>query len=372
MKKLFTQAVLAACSLGVAAPAIAGNKDRSGQAGATELLINPWAQSSGLFGLDVSTVKGAQSMKINVAGLASTENLEIGAAHSWYLSGTGIAVNNAAAAYRLGESSVIGVNVMSMSFGDIAVTDIDHPEGTGAKYHPQFLNASIGFSKEFSKSIRGGIAGTFISEQISNITAVGGSIDAGIQYVTGKRDNLHIGVTLRNAGTNMRFSGGGFSSESLAPDDPYYSVTRNTPTEKFQLPTYMSLGLGYDFYLDGNTTDESARPNHRITAIGSFTSNSFNNDYLGLGAEYAFKERLMARVAYRYEKDIMDAEKSTTFFTGLACGLTLTQQIGKNGPTAAIDYSFRTTRRPDNGVHVFGVRFIFPAKKAAAAADDDK
>jgi len=367
MKKLFTKAVFAACSLGVAVPAMAGNKDRSGQAGATELLINPWAQSTGLFGLDVSTTKGAQSMKVNIAGLSSTENLEIGAAHSWYLSGTGISVSNAAIAYRTGESTVIGLNVMSMGFGDIAVTDIDHPEGTGAKYHPQFLNASLGFSREFSKSIRGGVSATFISEQIGNISALGGAIDAGIQYVTGKRDNLHIGVTLRNAGTNMRFTGGGFTSDSPAPDDPSYNVSRSTPTEKFQLPTYMSMGLGYDFYLDGNTTDQNVRPNHRITAIGSFTSNSFNNDYLGLGAEYAFKERIMARVAYRYEKDITDAAKSTTFYTGLACGLTVSQKIGTNGPMASIDYSFRPTHRPDNGVHVFGVRFTFPNKKAPAA-----
>lgn len=364
MKKLFTKAVLAACSISMAMPAIAGNKDRSGQAGATELLINPWGQSTGVFGLDVANVKGIQAMKVNIAGMISTDNLEVGASHSWYLSGTGVAINNAGIAYRVGESSVIGVNAMSMTFGDIAVTDIDHPEGTGAKYHPQFLNVSLGYAHAFSKSIRGGVDAALISEQIGNISAMGASIDAGIQYVTGKRDNLHIGITLRNAGTNMKFSGGGFSSDSPAPDDPTILVSRTTPTEKFQLPTYLSMGFAYDFYLDEASADESKVVNHRLTAIGDFTSNSFNNDYLGIGAEYAFKERFMARAGYRYEKNIGTIE-STTFYTGFSCGLTIAQKLGSNGPLMALDYSYRPTQRPNNGVHVFSLRFNLANKKTA-------
>jgi hypothetical protein len=34
---------------------LAGNKDRSGQAGASELLINPWARSSGMGRSHIST-----------------------------------------------------------------------------------------------------------------------------------------------------------------------------------------------------------------------------------------------------------------------------------------------------------------------------
>lgn len=366
MRKLFKHAVLAAVSLNVAIPAIAGNKDRSGQAGATEMLINPWAQSTGLFGLDVSNVKGIAAMKVNIAGLSFTENMEAGVSHTRYLSGSGVSVNNAGIAYRLGSSSVIGVNAMSMSFGEIPVTTIDNPEPKegSPKFRPQFLNFSVGFSKEFSRSIRGGVSGTFISEQIGNIGAIGAAIDAGIQYVTGKRDNVHIGITLRNAGTNMRFTGAGFVSDQTTIEDPSISVARSTPTEKFPLPTYMQLGFGYDFYLDEASTAEDQKPRHRLTALGSFTSNSFNNDYLGVGAEYAFRERFMVRGAYRYEKDITDALKSTTFYTGLSMGASITQPLGKSGSVVAIDYSFRPTQRPANGVHVFALRFILPDRSS--------
>lgn len=369
MKNIVTKAILSALSVSFAFSAFAGNKDRSGQAGATELLINPWAQSTGLFGLDVASVKGIAAMKVNIAGLSFSDDLEIGVSHSRYLSGTGISINNAGMAYRLSSTSVIGVNAMSMSFGEIDVTTVDAPEGTGGKFKPSFLNVSLGFAKEFSHQIRGGVNATFITEQIGNIGAVGASIDAGIQYLAtvGKgEDNLHIGIALRNAGTNMRFSGGGFASESPSVNDPSYNVVRMTPQEKFQLPTYMTLGLAYDIYFDEKNREGDNKPHHRLTAMGNFTSNSFNNDYLGVGLEYSFKERFMFRSAYRYEKDIMDKLKSTTFYTGLSLGATIATQLGKSGPVLALDYSYRPTQRPANGVHVIGLRFNFLNKEDKA------
>ena len=68
--------------------AYAGNKDRAGQAGAYELLINPWARSSGWHGLNTSSVHGLESMNLNVAGLAFTSKTEALFSHSIYLNGT--------------------------------------------------------------------------------------------------------------------------------------------------------------------------------------------------------------------------------------------------------------------------------------------
>ena len=53
----------------------AGNPQRSGQAGASELLINPWARSSGWAGANVAGVRGLEGIYSNVAGLAFVEEL---------------------------------------------------------------------------------------------------------------------------------------------------------------------------------------------------------------------------------------------------------------------------------------------------------
>src|SRR5512146_317174 len=51
----------------------AGNRDRSGSAGAGELLINPWARSTGWGGVNTANVHGLEAIFGNVAGTAFTK-----------------------------------------------------------------------------------------------------------------------------------------------------------------------------------------------------------------------------------------------------------------------------------------------------------
>lgn len=370
MKNIITKSTALALLLGICAFDVhAGNKDRTGQSGATELLINPWGQSTGVFGLNTANVKGIQAMKVNIAGLAMTENTEVGLSRNEILQGTGVSVNNLGLAQKLGNSGVIGFNIMTMGFGDITITDWDNPHGGIGTYKPQILNVSLGFAKEFSENIYAGVGATFVSEQISSIKANGAAFEGGVHYVTGKRDNFHFGVTLRNVGTNMRFSGSGFSVESQLPEGTNASdqMTLHVPSEKFEMPTYLNFGLSYDFYLDENRLQgEDDKPKHRATAMASFTSNSFLNDYFGAGVEYAFKEMFMLRAAYRYEKDINNAQTPSTYYTGLAAGATIQTAIGKGGPLLALDYSYRPTQRPSNGVHAFSLRLMTRARDKKA------
>ena len=357
MKNFSTKAVVAICAIGMSFSSFAGNKDRTGQSGAPELLINPWARSTGLFGLNTSSVGGIEAMKLNIAGLAQDSSTEVGLSHAIYLSGTNISINDLAVAQKVGDVGVIGVNIMSMSFGDIPTTTYFNPEGGVGSYHPQFLNVSIGFSKQFSTHINAGVGITYVSEQISNISALGLAFEGGIQYVTGKRDNFHFGITLRNIGTNMRFSGTGFSVNGEQPQAaPTFAVTENYPSDKFEMPTYLNIGVSYDIFLDENhLSSKDAVPMHRLSVIGNFTSNSFNNDYLGLGLEYGFRNLFMLRAAYRYENGIGNPATSTTMYMGLAMGATVQTRFG-SGPMLALDYSYRPTERPANGVHVISLR----------------
>lgn len=323
------------------------------------MLLNPWAANNGVFSLNTAQVKGINAFKTNIAGLAFVEKTEIGFAHSIYLSGANVKINNVGLAQKLGNFGVLGLNIMTMGFGEITVTDANNPQGGIGTYSPQFLNVGVGFAKTFSNSIQAGIGITFVSEQISNIRASGACFEAGIQYVTGARDNFHFGITLRNIGTNMRFSGNGFSINGEAPENETYTLNMQTPAEKFEMPTYLNFGAAYDFYLDENRLSANdSMPKHRATVMANFTSNSFNSDYLGAGVEYAFKEMFMLRTGYRYESGINDAENSTTFYTGLAAGATIQHRIGDKGPMLAIDYAYRPTQRPNNGVHTFSLRFM--------------
>lgn len=357
MKKNLTGVLLATCLIGLTFGANAGNKDRTGQSGAAELLINPWAQSTGLFAINTASVYGIEAMKSNIAGLALDSATEFGFSHGTYLTGTSISINNFAIAQKIGEIGVLGLNIMSMGFGDIPATDYYNPEGYGS-FNPQFLNIEIGYSKRFSTHISAGFAVTFVTEQISNIGASGAAFDGGVQYVTGKRDNFHFGVTLRNIGTNMRFTGTGFAVNGDATQStPAFSVTTQYPSEKFEMPTYLNIGTSYDFYLDENHLSAAdAKPKHKLSALLDFQSNSFNNDYIGFGAEYSFLNMVFLRAAYRYENGIGDPATSTTLYQGFAAGVTVQKRLGETGPVLSLDYSYRPTQRPANGVQMIGIR----------------
>ncbi len=371
MKNYITKAALVVCAMGITGHAFAGNKDRTGQAGATELLVNPWGQSTGVFGLNGSHVRGVEAMRVNIAGLSYVENTEVGFAHTIYLKGSNVTVNNLGLAQKLGNFGVLGFNIMSMGFGEIEVTNTARPDGGSGVYKPQYLNVQLGFAKEFSNSIRAGIGATFVSEQISNIRANGACFEAGVQYTTGKRDNFHFGVTLRNVGTNMRFSGNGFSLNVEAPENESQQMNMQVPTEKFEMPTYLNFGASYDFYLDENRLKgEEDVPKHRATVMANFTSNSFNNDYIGGAVEYAFRETFMLRGGYRYERNIASLESSTTMYKGFSAGATVQKGLGEKGPILAIDYSFRPTSRPNNGVHTFSLRFMTRARDKKAATTE--
>ncbi len=327
----------------------AGNKDRSGQAGATELLINPWARSSGWGGVSTSNVKGLESMFVNVAGLAFTNRTDLVFSHTTYLKGSDINMFAFGFAQRIGDAGVIGMNMVSMSFGEIEVTTPDSPEGGKGTFKPNLLNISIAYAKAFSNSIYGGVTIKIISESIADANAQGIAIDAGIQYVTGEREQIKFGIALKNIGPTMKFSGDGLLRTTFLPEQSN-AFSTGMPSESFELPTALDIGASYDFWIGDY---------NRITVAGNFRSNSFGKDQFMLGLEYSLKSYLMLRGGYTYEDGIFDKAERTTVFTGPSAGITVAIPTNKEkGSSIDIDYSYRATD-PFSGTHSIGARVVF-------------
>lgn len=349
--KVLVPLLAAGLFIGSAGMLNAGNKDRAGQAGATELLINPFARSSGWAGANSAGIRGLEAMYSNVGGIAFTPHTELMFCHTNWLVGTGIGINSFGFTQKVGATSAIGLGVMSMDFGDIQITTTDLPEGGIGTFHPTYTNIGLSFAKGFSESIYGGVVLKAISESIADVAARGVALDAGIQYVSGKYDQIKFGISLRNVGPRMRFSGDGLSFKGVAPSG-VYAMTLEQRSADFDLPTMLNIGTSYDFYF---SQDSTARKNHRVTVAGTFTSNSFSKDEFKLGLEYAWKSMFMVRGGYTYEKGITSDADRTTCFTGLSFGATVELPFGKHGSTFGLDYSYRATN-PFQGVHSFGAR----------------
>ena len=332
----------------------AGNEDRAGQAGATELLINPWARSSGWMGANTSCAKGLESMYLNIAGTAFTRKTELLFSRTKWLGGSDIFINSFGFTQRVGATGALGLGIMSMDFGDIQITTTEIPEGGIGYYSPQFINMGLSYAKGFSDNIYGGINFKVISEAISDVAARGVALDAGIQYVTGPVDNIHFGISLKNVGPRMRYRGDGLAFRTPMPADPTgKTYTAENRSAEFELPSLLNVGGAYDFYF---SKDSLAMKNHRVTLAANFTSNSFSKNQYQIGAEYGFKSYLMVRAGYMYESGITSDEDRTTVFTGPSLGFSLELPFGEDKKSSfALDYSYRFTN-PFEGTHSFGAR----------------
>ncbi len=320
-----------------------GNKDRAGQAGASELLINPWARSSGWGGVNTANAQGIEATFTNIAGVAFTKKTELVFAHTRWLEGSGISINSFGFAQKIGEIGVIGLSVMSMSFGEIERTTVDQPEGGIGTFSPSLMNIGIFFARAFSNSIYGGVCVKIISESTSDVTGTGIAIDAGIQYVAGKKENIRFGISLKNVGPTMQFSGDGLSFRNIVQG---YQMTVEQRSADFELPTLLNIGASYDFLF----------AEQRITLAGNFRSNAFSQDQYSIGMEYAFiKSYFMLRGSYNFEKGLFDNNTRTTAFTGPTIGATVQAPLNKKGATFSIDYSYRFTD-PFKGTHTIGAR----------------
>lgn len=323
----------------------AGNPDRQGEAGAYELLMNPWARSSGLHGMAASRVRGVEAMRINVAGLSYIDNTEILLSRGIYLQGTGINMNALGFGQKVGKNGTIGISLMSLDFGDIPITTTSIPEGTGGSFSPSFFNIGISYAHVFDEKISVGFTTRVVSESISDVSAIGAALDAGIQYVTGPDKNIHFGISLRNVGTPMRYSGDGLSFIGTGAETDY-ALTVEQRSAKFEMPSLLNIGGSYDF-LFGQS---------RLTALANFTSNSFGRDFIGGGLEYAFNEMFMVRGGYRYETGGQIDVNDQSVYTGLSAGASLEVPTSKKGDSKfGIDFSYRTSN-PFGGTYNFGVR----------------
>jgi len=347
MKKYFYTLLL--LSLGCTV-AFAGNPDRQGEAGAAELLLNPWARSAGLHSMSTSSVSGVEAMRINIAGLSRINKGELVIANTRLYEGSTLGINSVGFVTKAGKNGAFGISLVAMDFGEIDVTTNGQPEGTGGTYSPSFFNLGIGYSFTYENKISVGILFRAISETLPDVSASGFAMDAGVQYVSGDRDEFKLGIALRNIGSPMEFGGEGLSFRTEAPDPSVsYDITANQRAEDFELPSLLNIGVSYDFYF-GET--------NFLRALANFTSNAFARDDVGVGAEFSFRDLIVLRGAYKIALD-QGEDFEDNLYTGLAGGISIDVPLKRaDNRVVGIDYAYRATN-PFRGTHNFSLRLGF-------------
>jgi len=313
---------------------VAGNEDRVGSAGASHLLVNPWARSSALADATIANSNGLEATFTNIAGLAFTDKTQIKFNYTNWMGNSGIQLNGAGIAQRISESDVIAISIQSMNFGDIPITTVANPEGNIGFFSPRANVFNLGYAREFSSSIYGGINFKVISENISNMKASGVAIDAGIRYVTGENDQIKFGIALKNVGPVMKYKGDGLAQQATYVSTGFISSMEER-SASFEMPSLLSIGGSYDFIFN-----EVSKLN---LALG-FTANSFMNDQYRIGFDYGMVTPKLAfnvRAGYVYEKNILNAENRSNALLGPTAGFSIDALAGKNKSAIGLEYCAR-------------------------------
>lgn len=323
----------------------AGNPQRSGSAGAPELLINPWARSGGWSNVSIANVRGVDATYLNIAGISFTEKTEVSFTNTQWLVGAGINVYAAGLNQKVGTNGVMTMHFTSFDYGEWPRTTVNSPEGGLGNVSPSTAIIGLGYAQKFTESIRGGLNIKLYNSASVNMSVTTACVDAGVQYVTGDRDHIQFGITLRNVGPAANYQGDGQSITLTVPQGGYSQAFEQRSAD-FEIPATLAIGGSYDFDF----------AEQRLTVAGAFQSNSFQKDEYTLGAEYSMKEMIAARVGYTIF-DNRGFETNTSVFSGLTAGISLDVPLSKNDRNVfGLDYSYRHTTT-FNGVHSIGVSF---------------
>ncbi|MGH9891405.1 MAG: PorV/PorQ family protein [bacterium] len=319
----------------------AGSGKRKGTAGAQELLIPVGGLGIGLSGALTSSARGVEAIFWNPAGIANlTGSAEAMFSHMNYIAD--INVEYAAVATKLGEAGTVAFSIRSMNFGDIPVTTVDQPDGTGETYSPTFLTLGLSYSRSMTDRIMFGATAKLVSEQIVRESATGVAFDFGLQYQTAQR-GLKFGVALKNLGPNMKFDGPDLESTVQIPGTEPGTQPRplRLTSESFELPSTLEMGASYDLEFGDNAS---------LMLTGAFEHHNFSNDDFKGGVELSYDKTLFVRGGYILSPDTPEDDVIYTYSAGVGVNLQLASNIN-----VAVDYAYRAAK-------LFGANQVFSVK----------
>jgi opacity protein-like surface antigen len=326
----------------IATSAYAGDVARKGTSGAEEVLIPVGARGIATGGSFIANITGLESLYYNPAGLDVYPQTEAMFSYITYLAD--IDISYFAIGTSLGDFGSIAFDLKSFDFGDIPVTTVEFPNGTGETFSPSFMTFGFTYSKVLTDRIGIGTNLKLITENIGNTSATGFAVDAGVQYRFSTE--LMIGAAVTNIGTNMRYSGDDLSARTVIPGSIPGATggSYEIITEPFLIPSSFQLSLTYaiDFNAENN-----------LLLAGAYTANNSYEDVANFGLEYGFMNNFFVRGGYNY---LVQNQNESIY--GLTFGAGVNYEVG-SGVGFVFDYAYRAVQEFANANQIFTIKLMF-------------
>lgn len=291
--------------LGLAGTSYSGEFSRVGTAGAQFLKIGMGARYVAMGEASVACVNDAYAMYWNPAALTEISSSNLSLTNVDWISD--VQLNHASFARSLGEYSAFGVSVTALSMGDIEVTTVQEPEGTGETFTASSYALSLGYARKFTDRFSAGISGKYIWERISEERASGFAFDFGTLFYTGFK-SLRVGMNISNLGPEMKLEGPELDAYyNPEPNNPNYdNVKAKLTVDPYDLPLTFRLGVAYDL-VDS--------PESKFTVSMEAKHPNDNVQQASLGGEYRWKETFSLRGGYKlnYQEEGLTLGAGTKF-----------------------------------------------------------
>jgi len=342
MRKMLFKSILGLLGvlLLVNSNAFAGGRDRAGSSAAASLLIPVGARGIAMGGAGTATSSGIDAIFWNPAGIAkSTYKSDLMFSHMDYFAGMDL--EYVAAVTDLGGFGSLGFSVKSLVVGDIAVTTVEQPDGTGEILNPNFITLGVHYSKILSDRVSVGITSKLINESFLNVSATGIGFDVGVQYKgLAEFENLSIGIVLKDFGPSMTYGGSGML-KLIRVDEVFRDV--RIEAQPAELPTTLEIGTSYSYSLGEASS---------LNISGVFQSNNFADDEFRIGAEWSMDDFIYLRGGLPLVSE--DDDNPYIFGPSFGAGISL----GTGKVDLILDYAFRNVEFLDAN-HIFSIHLGF-------------
>lgn len=297
--------------------------------------VGPRAIAMG--GAFIATANDVTALYWNPAGASRTESNGAMFTHlSWIAD---IKYNWAGAMLYTEGIGTIGLNIGYLDYGDIEVTTLREPEGTGEFFAPHDLFIALTYAYNLTDrfSIGGNIK--YINQKIWNSTASGFAVDLGVLFLSDIY-GLRIAATITNFGTDMQLDGKDLlvqhdiNTQLYGNNDQILAKLRTDP---FPLPLTFRVGIAVDPL---NIED------HKVTLAVDALHPNDNAESLNAGIEYIFYNTLSLRAGYK-SIFLDNSEEGLTLGIGLRYEFTPTLAIN-------VDYAYQ-----DFGLFDYTQQFAF-------------
>ena len=286
---------------------LAAGQAKTGTTVGQFLMIEPSARIGGMGNAGATMNDEIDAAYYNPAAIGHLTQSGVQFTHSPWLAG--ITFDYAGLALSLGEVGNLYGSVTSLNSGDIAVTTVDQPLGTGENYKVTDIAFGLGYGKQISERFSVGLQFKYLQETIWHSSMSGFALDVGTLYRISP-NGLHIGASISNFGTRPQFDGRDLriqfdQNKLINGDNP--AIPGQINTLDFPLPILFRVGVGLPVDVDRN--------NKLHIEVDAYHP-SDNNESVSFGAEWMFFDTFAVRGGYQ-NLFLQDSEVGLTLGAGI-------------------------------------------------------